>query len=133
MKLHHIGIVCKENQINKFYFKPKKKFTYYDKVQNNKLIIGFNKFNNLWMEFVVPQNKNSTVYNFLKKHGPGVHHFGYTTKKIDEKKKILKKKKGFFYINSYTINVPCFGGLIKTIFFYNNNFIIELLENVDKE
>ena len=133
MKLHHIGIVCKENQIDKFYFKPKKKFTYYDKVQNNKLIIEFNKDNNLWMEFVVPQNKNSTVYNYLVKHGPGVHHFGYITKKINEKKKLLSKRKDFFYINSYTTNVPCFGGLIKTMFFYNNNFLIELLENVDKK
>ena len=77
MKLHHIGIVCSEKDIKNFFFKPKKKNIYYDKIQNNKLIIEYNEFNKLWMEFVIPKNKKSTVYKYLKKNGPGVHHFGY--------------------------------------------------------
>ena len=28
MKIHHIGFVCRENDINKFFFSPKKKFIY---------------------------------------------------------------------------------------------------------
>ena len=67
MKLHHIGIVCSEKDIKNFFFKPKKKNIYYDKIQNNKLIIEYNEFNKLWMEFVIPKNKKSTVYKYLKK------------------------------------------------------------------
>ena len=133
MKLHHIGIVCNETDINKFFFKPKKKFIYNDKVQNNKLIIEHNIHNNLWMEFVIPKNKKSTVYKYLIKNGPGIHHFGYKVNNILDQKKKLTKKKGILYINSFETNIPCFGGLIKTMFFFNNNFFIELLSNVKKK
>ena len=40
MKVHHIGIVCEEENIKNYFFIPKKKYTYIDKFQNNKLIIG---------------------------------------------------------------------------------------------
>jgi hypothetical protein len=133
VKLHHIGIVCNESDINKFFFKPKKKFIYNDKIQNNKLIIEHNTHNNLWMEFVIPKNKNSTVYKYLIKNGPGIHHFGYKVNNILDQKKKLTKKKGILYINSFETNIPCFGGLIKTMFFFNNNFFIELLSNVKKK
>lgn len=132
MKLHHIGIVCNESDINKFFFKPKKKFIYNDKLQKNKLIIEYNNQNNLWMEFVIPKNEKSTVYKYLAKNGPGIHHFGYKVDNLLAEKKKLIKKKNFLYINSFKINVPCFGGLIKTMFFFNNNFFIELLSNAKK-
>ena len=132
MKLHHIGIVCNESDINKFFFKPKKKFIYNDKFQKNKLIIEYNNQNNLWMEFVIPKNEKSTVYKYLAKNGPGIHHFGYKVDNLLAEKKKLIKKKNFLYINSFKINVPCFGGLIKTMFFFNNNFFIELLSNAKK-
>lgn len=132
MKLHHIGIVCSEKDIEKFFFKPKKKNIYHDKIQNNKLIIEYNKSNKLWMEFVIPKNKRSTVYKYLKKNGPGVHHFGYKVDDLLKHKKILEKKKGFFYVNSFNTHISCFGGSIKTMFFFNNNFFIELLNNVKK-
>tara|TARA_E500000178_G_C16896429_1_gene696005 strand:- start:424 stop:825 length:402 start_codon:yes stop_codon:yes gene_type:complete len=133
VKLHHIGIVCNETDMNKFFFKPKKKFIYNDKIQNNKLIIEHNIHNNLWMEFVIPKNKKSTVYKYLIKNGPGIHHFGYKVNNILDQKKKLTKKKGFLYINSFETNISCFGGLIKTMFFFNNNFFIELLSNVKKK
>lgn len=133
MKLHHIGIVCNETDINKFFFKPKKKNIYYDKVQQNKLIIEYNIFNNLWMEFVIPKNNKSTVYKYLKKNGPGVHHFGYFSKNLNKQKRILMKKKSFFYVGSFQPNIPCFGGNLNTMFFYNNNFFIELLNNEKKK
>ena len=96
------------------------------------MIIEHNPFNNLWIEFVIPISEKSTVYKYLKNNGPGVHHFGYETKNLENQKKILSKKKGFFYINSFKTNVPCFGGMLKTMFFFNNNFFIELLKNVKK-
>ena len=133
MKLHHIGIVCNESDINKFFFRPKKKFIYNDKIQKNKLIIEHNPFNDLWIEFVIPKSEKSTVFKFLKKNGPGVHHFGYETKNFENQKKILSKKKGYLFINSFKTTIPCFGGALKTMFFYNNNFFIELLTNVKKK
>lgn len=132
MKLHHIGIVCAESDISKFFFRPRKKFIYHDKVQKNKLIIEHNPLNNLWIEFVIPKNEKSTVYKYLNNNGPGVHHFGYETKNLQNQKKILSKKKGFLYINSFKTNITCFGGKLETMFFFNNNFFIELLKNVEK-
>ena len=99
MKIHHIGIVCKNENINNYFFNPKKKFTYIDKNQNIKLIIGQNKLNDLWIELIVPLNKNSTVYNYLKKNGPSIHHFAYYVKNINEIKKNLKKKKDTYLSN----------------------------------
>jgi hypothetical protein len=133
VKLHHIGIVCNETDIRKFFFRPKKKFIYIDKLQNNKLIIERNNHNNLWMEFVIPKNEKSTVYNYLAKNGPGIHHFGYKVDNLLDQKKKLIKKKGFLFVNSFEINISCFGGPIKTMFFFNNNFFIELLSNVKKK
>ena len=54
MKIHHIGIVAKEKDLSNFYIKPKKKYTYFDKVQNNKIILEYNSSNKLWMEFIIP-------------------------------------------------------------------------------
>ena len=65
MKLHHIGIVCNESDIKKFYFKPKKKYVYNDDFQNNKLIIERDHLNSLWM--VLYQKLYSTVYKFPSK------------------------------------------------------------------
>lgn len=133
MKLHHIGIVCDEMDINKFIFRPKKKNIYFDNVQNNKLVIEYNPYNKLWMEFVIPNNEKSTVYKYFIKNGPSVHHFAYHTENIVSEKKKLLKKRGCIFINSFKIKIPCFGGLINTMFFFNNNFFIELLQNVKKK
>ena len=38
MKIHHIGIVAKEKIFQIFYI-SQKKYTYFDKVQNNKIIL----------------------------------------------------------------------------------------------
>tara|TARA_X000000950_G_scaffold289004_1_gene409029 strand:- start:3526 stop:3924 length:399 start_codon:yes stop_codon:yes gene_type:complete len=132
VKIHHIGIVCKEKDIDKYFIKPKKKFVYNDRNQNNKLIIEHNPLNNLWMEFVIPKNNSSTVYNFLKKKGPGVHHFGYLVNDLTRQKKIMEKK-GYFFVGSFSSNVGCFGGKIKTMFFFKNNFFTELLSNDKKK
>ena len=49
-----------------------------------------------------------------------------------QKKKLLKRK-GLIYINSFKANISCFGGPLRTMFFFNNNFFIELLKNVKKK
>ena len=132
MQIHHIGIVCEKQNINQYFFCPKKKFTYTDKFKNNKLIIGKNKSNNLWIELVIPLNKNSTVRNFLKKRGPSLHHLAYYVKDLEIIKKKFSKKKGFIYINSFEMNLPCFGGIMETVFFFNDNIFIEFIKKKKK-
>ena len=132
MKVHHIGIVCEEENIKNYFFIPKKKYTYIDKFQNNKLIIGFNKPNNIWFEFIVPLNKNSTVKNFLKKKGPSIHHLAYFVKDIDKIKRNLLRKRGYIVVNSFKINIPCFGGLMDTVFFFNNNIFLEFISKAKR-
>ena len=132
MKIHHIGIVSKEKDLTNFYLKPKKKFVYLDKIQNNKIILEYNNSNNLWMEFIIPLNKNSTVFNYYKKNGPSIHHFAYFTKNLEKIKKKFMKKKGYIFVNQFQTNIPCFGGDLKTAFFYNNNIFIEFLSHDKK-
>ena len=132
MKVHHIGIVCEEENIKNYFFIPKKKYTYIDKFQNNKLIIGFNKPNNIWFEFIVPLNKNSTVKNFLKKKGPSIHHLAYFVKDIDKIKRNLLRKRGYIFVNSFNMNIPCFGGLMDTVFFFNNNIFLEFISKAKR-
>ena len=132
MKIHHIGIVCDKNSISDYFFFPKKTSVYIDKNQNNKLIIGKNKLNNLWIELVIPLNNKSTVSNFLKKKGPSMHHLAYYVDDLSLMKKKLINKKGFIFVNSYKMNLPCFGGVMETMFYYNNNVFIEFLTKVKK-
>jgi len=132
VKVHHIGIVCEEENIKNYFFIPKKKYTYIDKFQNNKLIIGFNKPNNIWFEFIVPLNKNSTVKNFLKKKGPSIHHLAYFVKDIDKIKRNLLRKRGYIFVNSFNMNIPCFGGLMDTVFFFNNNIFLEFISKAKR-
>ena len=49
------------------------------------------------------------------------------------KKNSNEKKRVFFYVGSFQPNIPCFGGNLNTMFFYNNNFFIELLNNEKKK
>ena len=132
MKIHHIGFVCRENDINKFFFSPKKKFIYVDKVQNNKIIIGLNHRDSLWYEFIIPQSKKSTVYNYYKKNSASIHHLAYYVKNFDQVLKKYKLKKNYTFIKKFNPNIPCFGGKLKTAFFYNNNIFIEFLTNEKK-
>jgi|TARA_Y100000310_G_scaffold345474_1_gene465387 hypothetical protein len=129
MDLHHIGIVSKKEEIDKFLFNKKFEYKIIDRKQNNILYFYFDSNKKIWFEYICPANSSSTVSNFLNKKGPGLHHLGYAVKDIKKTTEIYKKKNNFLYISSYEINIPCFGGLIKTSFFYNNNIILEFLSN----
>jgi len=130
MKIHHIGYVKQKS----FLFKFKKQFKkhLYDKKQKNFIFFKYSKKFNLWLEYIIPESVSSTVYKFsIKKNNNKIHHFGFKTDDISkEKKKLIKNN--YILINSFKINVPCFGGLIKTYFFYDGKNIIELLSNVKK-
>jgi hypothetical protein len=132
MKLHHIGIVCKKDDINNFLFSDKIEESIVDKNQNNNLFFSYDKNKNIWIEFVCPINEKSTVYNYLKKKGPGLHHLGYEVNDIELTINKYKEKNNFIFINKYIINIPCFGGAIRTAFFFNNNVILEFLSIDEK-
>lgn len=133
MKLHHIGIVVDKINIKNFYFKKKLTSKVIDHFQKNELLFEYNSKNHFWYEYVVPLNRKSTVYNFLKKKGGGIHHFAYLVDDIKKVKKKYMNDKNYIYLNSYKMKIPCFGGNIQSCFFYNNNFIIEFLSNVKKK
>ena len=42
------------------------------------------------------------------------------------------KKEGYIFVNQFKTNIPCFGGNLQTIFFYNNNIFIEFLSHERK-
>ena len=132
MKLHHIGFVCYEKDLNNFFFSPKKRFTYFDKIQKNKIIIGKNKLDKIWYEFIIPINNKSTVYKYLKKNGNSIHHLAYKVNDLNKIVENYKMKQNFTFINKFKINIPCFGGKMKTAFFFNNNIFIEFLKNESK-
>ena len=58
-------------------------------------------------------------------HPAGLHHLGYEVNDIELTISKYKTKKNFIFINKYKTNIQCFGGAIKTAFFFNNNIIIE--------
>ena len=64
-----------------------------------------------------PKNKNAKILDL----GCGFGDFVW-----------FMKKKGYIFINQFQTNIPCFGGDLKTAFFYNNNIIIEFLSHDKK-
>ena len=84
MKLHHVGIVTDKKNIKNFFFKKKIDQIVVDNFQKNKLLFQYNPENKFWFEYVIPLGEESTVYNFLKKKGGGIHHFGYLVESIQK-------------------------------------------------
>ncbi len=128
MKFHHIGIVCDIKFLKKIKIDNKIDCTYIDKFQKNKLLFYFNKKNKILYEFIFPINKFSTTFNFLKKNGPAVHHYGFEVKNLDKVMNIYKNKKDYVFINSYSAKIACLGGKVKTCFFYFKKNIVEFIE-----
>ena len=128
MKLHHIGIICR-NRNNIFFLKKKKIFYVIDKVQNNKIYFEYIKENKLWYEYIIPLNKRSTIFNSLKNKEMVIHHLGFFTKNINRIKKKYINNQEYVFINSFKIKIPIWGGKLNTIFFSNKGTIIEFLSN----
>lgn len=128
MKFHHIGIVCDKQFLKRVKIYKKVECTYLDKVQKNKLLFYYYKKKKILFEFIFPLNKFSTTFNFLKKNGPGIHHFGFEVKNINKIKAIYRKKKNYIFINSYSAKIDCLGGKVQTCFFYYKKSIIEFIE-----
>ena len=129
MKLHHIGYVISDSYLEHY---KKKFFFIIDPIQKNYIFFNYSKKFNIWFEFLIPYSKKSTVYNFLlknkNKNKNKIHHYGFLVKNIIKKKSELLNN-GLILIGNYNINVPPFGGPIKTKFFYDGKNLIEILSN----
>ena len=127
MKLHHIGYVISADKLDLY----KKKYSFVlDDVQKNYIFFNFSKKLKIWNEYIIPFSKQSTVYNYLlkNKNKTNIHHYGFLVTDITKKKSQLLNN-GLILIGNYKINVPCFGGIINTKFFYNGKNLIEILSN----
>ena len=62
------------------------------------------------------------------KNKNNIHHFGFFVSDIIKKKRQLINN-GCILIGNYKINVPSFGGVVNTKFFYNGKNLIEILSN----
>ena len=127
-KIHHIGIACNNIEDRLALFKidvSDIQETYIDKEQNNTLYFIYLQQNNLWIEVVVPLNSKSTVWNYLKRQGIGVHHIGFLSENFDNERHILNQRNGVFELSGYSLEIKSFGGKIKTLFFTVKSMIIE--------
>tara|TARA_B100001029_G_C15007317_1_gene421957 strand:- start:345 stop:752 length:408 start_codon:yes stop_codon:yes gene_type:complete len=133
-KIHHIGIVC--NDIKDAYeaFQLKSEDIvecYIDEEQKNKLYFFQLKENDLWIEFVVPINKDSTVWRFANNNNFGLHHLGFNSRDFDKEKSKIANLKGVFELKSYFLKIASFGGKINTLFFYFRGLLIEFVKVLD--
>ena len=127
LKLNHIGYVISPIKLNIY----KKKYVFIkDDVQKNYIFFKFSKKLKVWLEYIIPFANESTVYNYSSKNKNNPHHYGFLTHDMSAKKKLINN--GFILIGNYRINVPCFGGIIKTSFFCNKNYLVEILSNEGK-
>ena len=129
MKLHHLGFVFKKNEA--FFFNKKYSNKIIDTKQQNYIYFEYKKKFNIWFEYIVPMNKYSTVFKYSKKKHANPHHFGFYVEDMNQEMKNLIKN-NFILINKFKINVPVFGGKMKTAFFYKDNKIIELINSEKK-
>tara|TARA_B100000401_G_C52625845_1_gene633632 strand:- start:264 stop:629 length:366 start_codon:yes stop_codon:yes gene_type:complete len=97
-----------------------------DKVQQNYIYFDYSNKLNLWIEYILPMNKSSTVYKFSLKKSNNIHHFGFYTSSISKFTKVLQKN-NYLLINKFNIFVPAFGGKVKTAFFYKSKELVELI------
>ena len=132
-KIHHLGIVCSDIKDALIAFDLNEKDLteiYDDKEQNNRLYFFYLKENNLWLEFVVPLNSDSTVKGFAKRNNFGLHHLGFASNSLKKEKSKLNKIKGVFELKSYLLEISSFGGRINTLFFSFKGLLIEFVKNI---
>ncbi len=55
-------------------------------------IVAMCEMGEVELELVQPIDENSVYYEFLKNHGPGLHHIGFKINNIDKVKELFNKK-----------------------------------------
>ncbi len=135
-KIHHIGLVTNDFDLALDSLNIKKtdiQEIFKDDEQKNTLYLVHLKENNLWLEIIVPMNENATTYNFAKKFGLALHHFGFSSKDLDETEKNYVSKSKIFKIGNYKNKIECFGGEISTLFLAVKGLVLEFVSNEEKK
>lgn len=132
VKIHHLGIVTPdidEALLTLGLTRADITESVYDANQKNTLHFIFLKENNLWLEFVEPMDATSSVANFARKNGLGLHHLAMGSTDLAATEEKYKQQEGTFVLGRYAINVKSFGGNIKTLFVAVKGLILEFVQN----
>ncbi len=90
MRIHHIGYVVKSiEKYKKSLIDTEVVKALYDETQKANLALL--KADNIFIELIEPQSKDSFTYNFLQKGG-GYHHLCYETSRQEAEDLIAKKR-----------------------------------------
>lgn len=99
MKLDHIGIIVKDIDESKRYYKELYGFESISEVIDEPIqkvkicFIGIGHTGLPSIELISPVTEDSTVYNFLKKTGGGLHHLSYEVDDLDKVIEHFKSKR----------------------------------------
>lgn len=133
MKIQHLGIVVSDvNEalaslgLNRDSISE----TVHDANQKNNLHFIFLEKNNLWLELVEPLESKSSVANFAKKNGMGLHHLAMSSDNLKKTEEGYSKVSGAFVLGRYSIRVNSFGGEIRTLFIAVKGLILEFVEKI---
>ena len=85
MILHHIGFVFKRNKISHFNKIYKNKII--DLKQQNYIYFDYNKKLKIWLEYLIPINKSSTIFKYSNQNNRRPHHFGFWVDNIKKETK----------------------------------------------
>lgn len=132
MKIQHLGIVVSnvdEALLALGLNRDAITETVHDPNQKNNLHFIHLKENDLWLELVEPLEVNSSVANFAKKNGMGLHHLAMSSNDLEKTEKKYMEQEGAFVLGRYAINVKSFGGDIKTLFIAVKGLILEFVKN----
>jgi len=108
MKIHHLGIVVSDvdEALTALGLKRSDiKETVYDEGQKNNLHFIYLPDNDMWVELVEPTADDSTVINFAKKNGLGLHHLAMSSEDLKSVEKIYTNRPGNFVLGRYRILV----------------------------
>ena len=131
--IHHVGIASTELDVvleSLMLDQSEIVEEIYDDLQGNILYFIQQSPEKPIIELVIPFRNNSTVSNYIKKYGTGLHHIGFRTKSLSLSIGKHRFLHGHFLLKQYEIYVACFGGMVKTAFIYANGMLIEYIENV---
>ncbi|MCK5013464.1 MAG: VOC family protein [Candidatus Omnitrophica bacterium] len=99
MRLEHIGVIVKDLEESRKYYQDYFGFNEFSSVidepeQKVKIIfVRTSQPGSVDIELIQPMSEDSSVYNFLKKTGGGIHHLSYEVEDLDESIEHFKNMK----------------------------------------
>lgn len=131
MKIHHLGIVTSdvdETLLALGLDRASIAETVFDSNQKNNLHFIHLPENDMWLELVEPVSDDASTARFAKKHGMGLHHLAMGSNNLENTESVYAARPGNFVLGRYAIDVPSFGGNIKTLFVAVKGLILEFVK-----